>query len=477
MGSAGRLELHEHDDAGNLTVTLIESAAGKGRSRVDAVRPRESKSYAQRLFEVFLPAGYPHTVTEDYIQYVAPDRCEAARLCTSPAVSPTDLDARDQQDSLQAFSSSIAGLLSSRAVLEGVGVGDADASPTAALLLSVLQGSMGRIATILFAYRLGTSLEPECKMYRLAADMFNDTAMILDCLSPAFPKATRVLILSFSSVLRSLCGVCAGSSKASLSAHFAKRGNLGELNAKDSSQETVISLLGMLAGSIVVSWVTTPMATWSTLIALLSIHLATNYAAVKSVSMRSLNRQRANIVLSSLLHDGRILSPAEVSARERIFERDGALRWTDGSVLGHCRIGAPLESMLHFMGHRRYNRSGAIDLQDLTLADLVRLYQDEAYLLWSCGSEAVIVLKQDCSPLDQLKAWTQALLLARKGIIRDEAKDADGRLAELRYALEEGKALFETYETKLRDAGWDLDVAVLETRPGVRIQIKKKWAA
>jgi hypothetical protein len=113
----------------------------------------------------------------------------------------------------------------------GVGVGDSSASPTAALLLSVLQESMGRIATILFAHRLGTALEPECKMYRLAADVFNDTAMILDCLSPAFPKPFRVLILSFSSVLRSLCGVCAGSAKASLSAHFARKGNLGELNA------------------------------------------------------------------------------------------------------------------------------------------------------------------------------------------------------------------------------------------------------
>jgi hypothetical protein len=90
---------------------------------------------------------------------------------------------------------------------------------------------MGRIATILFAHRLGTALEPECKMYRLAADVFNDTAMVLDCLSPAFPKPFRVLILSFSSILRSLCGVCAGSAKASLSAHFAKKGNLGELNA------------------------------------------------------------------------------------------------------------------------------------------------------------------------------------------------------------------------------------------------------
>ena len=113
----------------------------------------------------------------------------------------------------------------------GVGVGDASASPTAALLLSVIQESMGRIATILFAHRLGTSLEPECKMYRLAADVFNDTAMICDCLSPALPKALRVILLSFSSVLRALCGVAAGSSKASLSAHFAKWGNLGELNA------------------------------------------------------------------------------------------------------------------------------------------------------------------------------------------------------------------------------------------------------
>lgn len=68
-------------------------------------------------------------------------------------------------------------------------------------------------------------------MYRFAADIFNDTAMVLDCLSPAFPKGIRVGILSLSSVLRALCGVAAGSSKASLSAHFALNRNLGELNA------------------------------------------------------------------------------------------------------------------------------------------------------------------------------------------------------------------------------------------------------
>lgn len=115
--------------------------------------------------------------------------------------------------------------------LTGVGVGDATASPTAALLLSVLQESAGRIATILFAARLGTSLEPECKAWRLAADFFNDAAMLLNCISPALPRVARVCVLSLSSILSALCGVAAGSSKASLSAHFARMQNLGELNA------------------------------------------------------------------------------------------------------------------------------------------------------------------------------------------------------------------------------------------------------
>lgn len=169
------------------------------------------------------------------------------------------------QDSLQAFSSSIAGLLSSRAVLEGmfpiplraplqsfsphsslspsstatkphvpigVGVGDSTASPTSALLLHILQDSTGRISTILFAHRFGSALEPECKRYRLLADVLNDCAMLLDCLSPALPRGlVRISVLSASGVLRALCGVAAGAAKASLSVHFARRGNVGELNA------------------------------------------------------------------------------------------------------------------------------------------------------------------------------------------------------------------------------------------------------
>ncbi|KAH8730137.1 vitamin B6 photo-protection and homoeostasis-domain-containing protein [Phaeosphaeriaceae sp. PMI808] len=362
----------------------------------------------------------------------------------------------------------------------GVGVGDSSASPTAALLLSVLQESMGRIATIVFAHRLGTALEPECKMYRLAADIFNDTAMILDCLSPAFPKPFRVLVLGISSVLRSLCGVCAGSAKASLSAHFAKKGNLGELNAKDSSQETVISLLGMLAGSVVVSWVTTPITTWTVLIGLLAIHLGTNYSAVRAVSMRCLNRQRANIVISNILQHGVLLSPADVSQRERVFEKDGVLRWADDAILGHCRIGVPLDLLLSRMG-QRYKHTGSLSLRNVNMSELMDVFANEAYILWYADTddEVLIALKEGCTPLDQLKAWAHALVLShrvRSKVPDSELESSDAgpeqrRLAEIRQTSEEASELFAKYTTVLEQKGWDTNVAVLEVRAGIRAQI------
>ena len=37
MNKARTLELSQRDDAGNLTVTFVESPAGEGRRRVDAV--------------------------------------------------------------------------------------------------------------------------------------------------------------------------------------------------------------------------------------------------------------------------------------------------------------------------------------------------------------------------------------------------------------------------------------------------------
>ncbi|PYH29705.1 RUS1 family protein [Aspergillus neoniger CBS 115656] len=513
----------EVDEVNHPTATYIysEPAAGPARleqdkkhgenwGRVDVAHASSttlaawsSKSVLDFLVEVFLPAGYPHSVTDDYTPY-------------------------QLFDSLQAFSSSIAGLLSSRAVLQGVGVGNADASPTAALLLHILQDSSGRIATILFAHRVGTALEPECKMYRLAADVFNDLAMILDCLSPMIPAgAPRVTVLSTAGVLRALCGVAGGSSKASLSAHFSRWGNLAEVNAKDSSQETIISLIGMLVGSFVVSRVTSFSTTWICLLMLLALHLSLNYAAVRSVQMTSLNRQRANIVFSTLLNTDpdvtqllraeptkqqqpqshhppswKTLTPANVSKQEKIFETDGILRWSSSTTtppqtLGYCRIGISLQQ---FLSSSALSTTSSKSLRTpIPMPQLTTLFSKEDYILYlTSGSSssssssskknptwhANILLKNTTTSQSQLKAWAHALLAARvlstSSAAAPPAADfistsdqIEATMDVLHRTLEflnEGSR-FDRYTTVLTDNGWDLSIAALETRSGRRVVV------
>ncbi|KAK6433454.1 hypothetical protein LTR95_010369 [Oleoguttula sp. CCFEE 5521] len=444
------LEVIEHDDAGNVTMTHVESTNDQGNARVDLVRPLQTKSLLQRTLDVFLPAGYPHSVTSDYFEW----------------------------DSLQAFSSSIAGLLSSRAVLSSVGVGDATASPTAALLLSVVEQSVGRVITILFAYRFGTSLEPECKMYRLLADVLNDFAFVLDCLSPAFPKPLRVLVLTFAGVLRALCGVAAGSSKASLSAHFAKWGNLGELNAKDSSQETVISLLGMLVGSQVVTYVTSPMATWTTLMLLLAIHLETNRRAVRAVSMRTLNRQRAGIIYHHLRRDY-VPSPEEVAQTEWIFEWDGVMRRADGSLLGHCTVDASISDLLSSIAST-HSSTKSTTLGSTSLTKLLLPFAAKKYILWyeprTIGRQlkVSIALKQGAECIDIIAAWWHAIAMAEAvtGIATGNAGDGGG-LSVLEKTMRDVDQLLQKYRKPLEDLGWDLKTGALETRSGRRLDVRK----
>lgn len=128
---------------------------------------------------------------------------------------------------------------------------------------------LGCDIAIISAYYVGTCLFPEAKTFRFLADILFDAAITLDVISPWFSLAyipyyvpwlfpgsasgLRIVCLCLSASLRALCGIAAGGSKSALSLHFATpengKGDLGELNAKDGSKETVLSLLGMLVRS------------------------------------------------------------------------------------------------------------------------------------------------------------------------------------------------------------------------------------
>ena len=85
----------------------------------------------------------------------------------------------------------------------------------------------------------------EPQKYRLLADIMNDLALLSDCLVPRVLEY-RLPLLCFSGVSRALCGVMAGAVGATMTAHFAKRGNLADVSAKSSSVGTVAQLVGTM---------------------------------------------------------------------------------------------------------------------------------------------------------------------------------------------------------------------------------------
>ncbi|KAJ3506038.1 hypothetical protein NMY22_g17374 [Coprinellus aureogranulatus] len=273
-------------------------------TRPHPARTRYQDAALDFLKRVFLPKGYPDSVPPDYTRYQI-------------------------YNALQAFCNSLAGLIASRAVLEGQGIGDASASATDALLLNVTLDVFGRMTTIISAHLLGTSLVPDAKRYRLLADILNDSALALDTISPLFNAyglpGLRIAALCLSASFRALCGIVAGGSKAAISMHFATplsgKGDIGDLNAKDSSKETVLALFGMLLGTLIVPRLTTPFATYTALFFLIGMHIALNYLGVQSLVLRTMNHERLWIswFFYNETEQKPNFTPELVNSLERIF--------------------------------------------------------------------------------------------------------------------------------------------------------------
>lgn len=391
----------------------------------------------------FLPAGFPHTVTDDYLLY-------------------------QTFDSLQAFSSSITNLLANRAILEGLGVGNSSQTPTTALFLQIVQDTFSRLATILFAHRMGQAIEPECKYYRFLADIFNDCSQFLDLLLPALPLMPKVSVMVTASVLRSLCGVAAGASKATLSAHFAKTGNLAELNAKEASQETVVSLMGMMTGTLLVKMVEGRTAVWCWMIILVGVHLLTNYCGVRSVCMRTLNRQRATIVFREWLENNNILSPKEVAKRESILlSSRGNMSSKNGEYTGTADFGGYGD----VVGYKSWGSHSYI-------------FETDDYHMgifhWGPTFTIRIAVKEgNRSVNDPLMAWFDAVAHAYHfdtAVLRDGLGGAghyenelpdDHRVGSGVIDRDTKLAVFEALKAK----GWEVDNTALETRTPVRVRL------
>uniref|UniRef100_A0A4W3GS91 Uncharacterized protein n=1 Tax=Callorhinchus milii TaxID=7868 RepID=A0A4W3GS91_CALMI len=272
------------------------------------------------LTSVFLPQGYPDSVSGDYLTYQI-------------------------WDTVQAFASSITGTLAMQAVLKGVGVGDTTATVAGATSTWILKDGTSMLGRILFAWLKGRSLS----VSRLVADILNDVAILIEIIAPVFP-AIFTLILCVSGVLKAVVGVAGGATRAALTLHQARRDNMADVSAKDGSQETLVNLAGLLFSLFLTPLVTGNARLTYLLFALFtSLHLYANYRAVRGVVMETLNRARLGIVLRRYLRDGIVPNPRSVNQQEPLLP--------GLHPRSSIRIGAPLHYVIRSV--EEYQRATA----------------------------------------------------------------------------------------------------------------------
>ncbi|EQK99691.1 hypothetical protein G6O67_004824 [Ophiocordyceps sinensis] len=425
---------------------LHSPARGVVRQDKGPFLSRSLRGWRKFILSAFLPVDFPNSVSDDYLAY-------------------------QTYDSLQAFFSTITSLLASRALLQGLGVGDANSSATYAMLLTILRDAISNIATIVFAHRFGLRIEPEAKKYRFLADVFNDTAFFLELCSPYLSFWGKAVAMCTGEALRAVCGVAAGASKAALSLHFAKNDNLSELSAKEASQETAVSLIGLLVGTIVVRLVQDPRAVVCLVIALVLGHLWTNYRGVRCVHMNSLNKQRASILFEVYMESRDILRPNEVAEEERILFWNGII--TNSHQEPVFRIDFA-KSYAHAVS------SDGVE-QEIVAVDgpmhtrFVRPYSPTR------PGQIKILLWDGAEPKHAILAWFMAMdtaWMTEKDVPYGDAKPVSPRKASgdngRGRIIDEFKpsARDERLWTMMKSKGWDLGAGVMETGPGVRLGVR-----
>ena len=190
--------------------------------------------------------------------------------------------------------------MSAKAVFEAAGVGNAEATALSAALSWALRDGTGMIGGLVYSYFAGSYFDSHAKEFRLLlADVINDVALTLDMVAPYFGQDWSIWILGLSTIGKTICGITAGATKGHITQHFAKDGgNVADLTAKESTQETLVSLLGMIGGVWVAKLLdrhgqNNPFFwTWLLFGILTAIHVFANYKAVSLLKLRTLNPER-----------------------------------------------------------------------------------------------------------------------------------------------------------------------------------------
>lgn len=290
-------------------------------------------------------------------------------------------------------------MLSTQALLSAIGVGEKSATVIGATFQWFLRDFTGMLGGILFTFYQGSNLDSNAKMWRLVADLMNDIGMLMDLLSPLFPSAF-IIVVCLGSLSRSFTGVASGATRAALTQHFALQENAADISAKEGSQETMATMMGMSLGMLLARFTSgNPLAIWFSFLSLTVFHMYANYRAVRCLVLNSLNFERNSILLAHFMQTGQVLSPEQVSSMEGVLPM-WATSTNSNALHKRVHLGVKVSSLPRPDIMQLLNGVGASS------------HKNAKYLLAHRKGNVSVILHKDSTAGDVLKSYIHAIVMA-----------------------------------------------------------------
>ncbi|KAK9159060.1 hypothetical protein Scep_005634 [Stephania cephalantha] len=364
--------------------------------------------------DFILPAGFPGTVSDDYLEYML-------------FQLPTNVTGW------------ICHTLVTSSLLKAVGVGSfsgSTAAATAAAIRWVSKDGLGAIGRLFIGGRFGNLFDDDPKQWRMYADFIGSAGSIFDLSTPLFPSYFLALA-SLGNLTKAVAKGLKDPSFRVIQNHFAVSGNLGEVAAKEEVWEVVAQLLGLALGVLVLDTpdiqasYTMLVSTW---LSIRLFHLWLRYQSLSVLRFNTINLKRARILVKSHILKSTVPGYVDCNREEDI------LAWQRFSK-PQINFGVSLEEMI------------AQEESISSVKALLELYAREKYVLsfQRPGFRAFVSFKVGATSLSVLRSLWQTYW------VYENCRDSCDSLDQLRQSLVELENKFGDFVKQLEEAGWDVN--------------------
>ncbi|KAG2489606.1 hypothetical protein HYH03_011886 [Edaphochlamys debaryana] len=326
------------------------------------------------LKDLFLPPGFPSTVTPDYLPY---------QLWSMPTH----------------ITGHLSHSLVTSSLLSAVGV---SAGPAATVALSasikwIVKDGVGALGRLIVGSRFSAEFDEDPRRWRMVAEALSTAGLGLEVATVAAPQ--HFLLLACAGKFCQALGKGMGKPVFRvIQTHFARAQNVGAVAAKEEVWEVTAQMLGLVASvaalralegtgsyeAVIGSWA-----------AVQAVHVTLRYKALTTLLFTSLSPKRTALLASAWVRGQRPLPNARAVATEEPVLGDST------SVRPHVVLGCTAAEAF----------GGVLPQDESALLSYARLYDNERYWLVWRDDTAHVVLKEGCDQSDWLRAMWQAAWL------------------------------------------------------------------